>query len=374
MKQKFHTLFHRYKAELSNHLNGRSQNSPLRAEAVGRKAVSEGLETLDLANIHGQALRALTLADTTSSALAKTTRRAGVFFLDVLNPVERTHRAMTENIIKLKRAVESLRKRTVELTAANQRRKLEVLQRKSAERSLRQSERNHRILLREARQMQLRLRHLSHQVLSAQEAERKEISRELHDEIVQTLTGINVQLASLKIESGISKKSLTKHITYTQRLVEKSVDIVHQFARDLRPTLLDDLGLIPAMQAYLKGFTARTGLHVKFSVFAGVERLSNDKRTVLYRVAQAALVNIAQHAQATRATVAIRSLPKAVVMEISDDGKSFDVARSLDYRKNKRLGLIGMRERVEMVGGKFDIASAPGSGTTISARIPFIQN
>jgi signal transduction histidine kinase len=374
LKQKFHTLFRRYKAELSNHLTSRSQTSPLRAEAVGKRAISEGLETLDLANIHGQALRALMPVDATTLAVAKTTKKAGVFFLDVLNPVERTHRAMTENVVMLKRAVESLRKRTVELTAANQRQRLEMLQRKSAERSLRQSEMNHRILLKEARQMQLRLRHLSHQVLSAQEEERKEISRELHDEIVQTLTGINVQLASLKIESGISKKSLSKHISYTQRLVEKSVDIVHQFARDLRPTLLDDLGLIPALQAYLKGFTARTGLHVKFAVFAGVEKLSNDKRTVLYRVAQAALVNIAQHAQASRASVAIRRLPRAVIMEISDDGRSFDVACVLDYRKNKRLGLIGMRERVEMVGGRFDITSAPGKGTTISARIPFIQS
>jgi signal transduction histidine kinase len=373
LKQKFHTLFRRYKAELNSHLIGGLRNSQIRAEAVGRRAISEGMETLDLAAIHGQALRALTPPNATSLAMATSAKRAGAFFLDVLNPIERTHRAMTENVGKLKQAVEALRKRTVELTAANQRQKLEMIQRKSAERSLRQSEQNHRILLREARQMQLRLRHLSHQVLSAQEEERKEISRELHDEIVQTLTGINVQLASLKIESGISKKSLSKHITYTQRLVEKSVDIVHQFARDLRPTLLDDLGLIPALQAYLKGFTARTGLHVKFSVFAGVEKLSNDKRTVLYRVAQAALVNIAQHAQATRASVVIRSVPKAVIMEISDDGKSFDVSQALDYRKNKRLGLIGMRERVEMVGGKFDIASAPGSGTTISARIPFIQ-
>jgi signal transduction histidine kinase len=332
------------------------------------------LETLDLADIHGRALSALMPAGSTSVALTNTTRKAGAFFLDVLNPVERTHRATTENIMKLKRAVESLRRRTVELTAANRRQKVEMVQRKAAERSLRQSERNHRILLGEARQMQLRLRHLSHQVLSAQEAERKEISRELHDEIVQTLTGINVQLASLKIESGISKRSFSKHITYTQRLVEKSVDIVHQFARDLRPTLLDDLGLIPALQAYLKGFTARTGMRVRFTVFAGVEKLSNDKRTVLYRVAQAALVNIAQHAQATQAAVAIRSLPKAVLMEITDDGRSFDVAHVLDYRKNKRLGLIGMRERVEMVGGQFNIASAPGKGTTISARIPFIQS
>ncbi len=327
-----------------------------------------------MANIHGQALRALTPAGSTPHAMASATRKAGVFFLDVLTPVEKTHRAVNENVVKLKRVVESLRKRTIELTAANQRQRLEMLHRKSAERSLRQSEMSHRILLTEARQMQLRLRHLSHQVLSAQEAERKEISRELHDEIVQTLTGINVQLASLKIESGISKKSFAKHISYTQRLVEKSVDIVHQFARDLRPTLLDDLGLIPALQAYLKGFTERTGLHVKFTVFAGVEKMSNDKRTVLYRVAQAALVNIGQHAQATHASVSIKSLPRAVIMEITDNGRAFDIAQVLDSRRNKRLGLIGIRERVEMVGGRFNIESAPGTGTTISARIPFIRS
>jgi signal transduction histidine kinase len=237
--------------------------------------------------------------------------------------------------------------------------------------SLLTSERNHKALLREARQMQLRLRHLSHQVLSAQEEERKEISRELHDEIVQTLTGINVQLASLKIEAGVTKQSFSKHISYTQKLVEKSVDIVHQFARDLRPTLLDDLGLIPALHAFMKTFTARTGLHVEFSTFSGVERLSNDKRTVLYRVAQAALVNIAQHAKATAVTVSIKDLPAAVLMEIKDNGKSFDVTHVLDSRRNKRLELIGMRERVEMVGGTFQVDSAPGRGTTISSMIPF---
>jgi signal transduction histidine kinase len=371
LKQKFQTLLRHYKAELNNHLDGRSRVSTARAEAVGRRAMSEGMETLDLANIHGQALGDLMPAYASAAVMAKTAKRAGFFFLDVLTPIERTHRAMTENVVELRQAVKSLQLRTDELTAANQRLSREVAQRKSAEESLRKSELHHRLLLKESRQMQLRLRRLSHQVLSAQEEERKEISRELHDEIVQTLTGINVQLASLKIESGVSKEKFSKHISYTQRLVEKSVDIVHQFARDLRPTLLDDLGLIPALQAYLKGFTERTGMHVQFTVFAGVEKLSNDKRTVLFRVAQAALVNTAQHAQATSVSVHIKDMPQAVLMEIHDDGKSFDVAHVLDSTRNRRLGLIGMRERVEMVGGSFDVRSAPGKGTTISARIPF---
>ncbi len=301
----------------------------------------------------------------------RTVREAGLFFQDAITPIELTHAATTENVAQLKRSIESLRNRTIELTAANKRLVVAVRKRKTAEESLRKSERKHRLLLHESRRMQQRLRHLSHQVLSAQEEERKEISRELHDEIVQTLTGINVQLASLKIEAGVGSRSFTKHIGYTQRLVEKSVNIVHRFARNLRPTLLDDLGLIPALHAHLKTFTRRTGLRVNFAAFAGVEKMSNDKRTVLYRVAQAALINTAQHAQATNASVEIKELAQTVLMTVTDDGKSFDVAHVLDSRRNKRLGLIGMRERVEMVGGKFDVTSAPGRGTTITARIPF---
>jgi signal transduction histidine kinase len=92
---------------------------------------------------------------------------------------------------------------------------------------------------------------------------------------------------------------------------------------------------------------------------------------VLFRVTQAALVNVSQHAQAAHVKVNIRKLPAAVCLEIHDDGKSFEVERVLFSKKNKRLGLIGMRERVEMVGGSFSVESAPGTGTTIQARIPF---
>jgi two-component system sensor histidine kinase DegS len=371
VKKSTSLLLGRYKRELRSHLNDGSRSTLARAESVGRAAISKGLDTLDLASLHGRALDALTPANRSPAARIVAAKKAEAFFLNVLVPIERTHRTMTENVVKLKRAVEALETRTAELTAANLLQKQEMAHRKAAEKSLRASERHHRVLLREARLMQIRLRHLSHQVLSAQEEERKEISRELHDEIVQTLTGINVQLATLKIESGVSKKRLTQNISYTQRLVEKSVNIVHQFARDLRPTLLDDLGLIPALQAYLKSFTERTGLLVRFTVFAGVEKMNNDKRTVLFRVAQAALINTDLHAAANSVSVTIKDLPQMVLMEIRDDGKSFDVAHVMDSRRNKRLGLIGMRERVEMVGGTFEVISKPGYGTTVSVRIPF---
>lgn len=368
--QKIHSFSRRYQEELRERLRGSARRPSQRAEDLGNSAISGGFETLSLARIHGQALLALMPVDCTDAVRAKTMRRAGAFYLDALAPVERTRRALIDGAAELKHSNAALKKRTVDLLAANKRLKAEVNKKGAAERLLRLSEKNYRLLLSEASQMQVRLRRLSHQVLLAQEEERKEISRELHDEIVQTLTGINVQLATLKLEAGANKKSLSKHISYTQRLVERSVDIVHQFARGLRPTLLDDLGLIPALHAYLKAYTRRTGLQVGFSTFAGVEKLGNDKRTVLYRVAQAALMNISQHAAASIVSVAIKSLPDAVLMEIKDNGRSFDSERILRSRKTKQLGLIGMRERVEMVGGTFKIDSAPRRGTMISALLP----
>jgi signal transduction histidine kinase len=333
--------------------------------------MAQGLDTLDLAQIHADGLTDLMPANCTAAVRDKAVKLAGTLFLDVIAPIEKTHRGIVENNRLLKASNAALRQRTVQLRSANRSLKAQIARRKSAERSLQLSEKTHRVLLKEACQMQVRLRHLSHQVLSAQEEERKAISRELHDEIVQTLTAINVQLAALKIEAGPFNQGFTKQIAYTQSLVEKSMDIVHRRARDLRPTVLDDLGLIPALHAYMKGFTARTGLRIDFSTFAGVERLSSDKRTVLYRVAQAALVNIGQHAKATSVSVAIKELPKGALMVITDNGISFDADQALDSRGSKSLGLIGMRERVEMVGGKFDIESAPDRGTSISSMLPF---
>src|SRR5207253_2494804 len=132
----------------------------------------------------------------------------------------------------------------------------------------------------ESHTLQGQLRNLSHQILSAQEEERKKISRELHDEIAQILAGINIRLGSLKAEAGHRGRYFQHKIDRTQRLVEKSVDIVHRFARDLRPTLLDDLGLIPALHAFVKTFTKDTGVRVRITVFAGVEKLDNIRRTV----------------------------------------------------------------------------------------------
>jgi signal transduction histidine kinase len=188
------------------------------------------------------------------------------------------------------------------------------------------------------------------------------------------LTGINVRLAALKKEAALNTKGLDRNIARTQRLVEKSVDIVHQFARELRPAVLDDLGLIPALHSFMKNFTTRTGVRAHLTAFAEVEQLETARRTMLYRVAQEALTNVSRHAQASRVEVSLQKLPGAARMEIKDDGRSFEVERTLHARGNKRLGLLGMRERVEMVGGEFSVESAPGQGTTVRVEVPFAPN
>ena len=129
-------------------------------------------------------------------------------------------------------------------------------------------------MLEQSDHLQEQLRRLSRQILSAQEEERKKISRELHDVIAQTLTGINVRLATLKKEAAVNTKGLDRNIARTQRLVEKSVNIVHRFARELRPAVLDDLGLIPALHSFMKSFREQTGIQVSLTAFAGVEQVT----------------------------------------------------------------------------------------------------
>jgi signal transduction histidine kinase len=154
--------------------------------------------------------------------------------------------------------------------------------------------------------------------------------------------------------------------------VEQSVDTVHRFARELRPAVLDDLGLIPALTTHLSEFRKRTGLqiHLTTSTAAAIEAVDSLKQTVLYRIAQEALKNVGKHAEAGLVKVTVQVDAEYVCLEVADNGKSFPVQSVLADKRRKRLGLVGMRERAEMVGGTFNIESEPGRGTTVRARIP----
>ena len=374
MKPKFLKLSQRYRAALRTHLQQGRHASLEPARGLGGEALAAGLETLDLAKLHEQILVAEVLPACPVGRRSALIKQAGIFFAVAITPIEKTHRNAREAAVLLKKFIETLSQRTVELAASNLELSLEITQRKAAEEALRKSEHHYAQLLKQSDSLQEQLRRLSRQILSAQEEERKRISRELHDVIAQTLTGINVRLAALKKEAAINTNGLDRNIARTQRLVEKSVGIVHEFARELRPAALDDLGLIPALHSFVKLFSKRTRIHVHLKVFAGVEQLPGNQRTILYRVAQEALTNVSRHAHASRVEVGIQKVAEGICLKIADNGKSFEVERVLNARGTKRLGLLGMRERVEMVGGRFTVESVLGSGTTIKALIPLGKN
>ncbi len=265
--------------------------------------------------------------------------------------------------ISLRKLAESVSRRNVKLER-------EIARRKVVEDDLKKNRKELSRLLRQSRLQQKQLRDLSRRLLLAQEDERKRISHELHDVIGQTLVGINIHLAVLTLGSATAAASLKKQIRQTRLLVEKAVDIVHNFARELRPSLLDDLGIIAALEAYVQQYNEETQIPVKLNAFADLDQASSTVRTVLYRVVQEALTNVARHSKATLVEVTIDSQLKVIHMTIKDNGQGFALNEKGGSKKKNRLGIIGMRERIEMIGGTFHIISAPGGPTTVQVEIP----
>lgn len=260
--------------------------------------------------------------------------------------------------------------RTMELAKARARLASEKEKSRTLQTELVASARRQSELVAEARVREIRQRTICHRLLAALEEERLRISRDLHDAIGQTLTGINVGLATLKQESTSNSRDLNEALARTQRLVERSMKTVHQFAWELRPTLLDDLGLVPALRSYATTFSQRTGIAVRFAADPQCDRLDKDRAVALFRVAQGALSNVERHARAPGVHLVLRALPGAVRLEVTDNGRSFDVRRMESAKGATHLGPLVMRERVEIVAGTLSITSQRGRGTTVRAEVP----
>lgn len=337
-------------------------------EKISIQANFLDLKLLDIAAIHERLLVVDLLPGIASRNRTSMVRHAGTFFAAVVTAVKKGNAARYS--ANLEKTIALLSVRNVEIALAKQQLVLDILRREKVEMDLRQSEKDCLKALKESEALRIQLKALSRQVMGIQEEERKKISRELHDVIAQALLGINMRLATLKIEAGVKVKGLNRNITETQKVITKSANLIYQFARELRPSVLDHLGLIPALHSFLKNFTIRTGVRTYLKVFSGIENADAAKLIVLYRVAQEALTNVARHANASRVDIAIVEQSDSICMEISDDGKSFQIQEVMMRKGRKSLGLLGMRERVEMIGGSFEIDSTPGNGTTLRACIP----
>jgi signal transduction histidine kinase len=233
METKLTRLSQRYVTALRKHLKQGRRASLQPAQRLGRGAMASGLETLDLARIHEVALARLVLPSFSTSTRAGMIKRAGIFFVEAVTPIETTHRAARETSGDLNRLTKRLGRRTVELATSGRHLKRGIVQRKAAEEALKKSKKHRTNLLEQSHRAQEDLRKLTHRNLLVQEDTRKKISRELHDEIAQTLLGINVRLLALKQEGTVRTKSLKKEIANTQRLVEKSKKTLSRFVDEL---------------------------------------------------------------------------------------------------------------------------------------------
>jgi signal transduction histidine kinase len=291
-----------YQDALLSHLaqKSRSQPDPQVVGKILKEVLSGGISMRNFTKLHEHLLVTVILANLPTQKQTSLIRHAGNFFAATITAVgaAKGNEGARESAL-LKKTIKTLSVRTVELANTNRKLALEISQRKKAETKARKSERKLLESLEKSETLKEQLRNLSRQILIVQEEERKNISRELHDVVAQALLGINVRLATLKAKAGIDSKGLLRNITLTQKMVKESVDIVHQYVCELRPAVLDDLGLIPALQSFMKSFTTRTGVLTYLTAFKELEQLHTVKLTILYRVAQEAFTNVARHAQAS---------------------------------------------------------------------------
>ena len=212
------------------------------------------------------------------------------------------------------------------------------------------------------------LTNLSARLVEAQEAERRSLSRELHDEVGQSLSAALLELRNLFAAlEGRPDEQIRKQAEVVKGLIEGSVRSVRSMALLLRPSMLDDLGLIPALKWQAREVSKRTSMDVTVATELESEALPDEYKTCIYRIVQEALHNCSRHSDATTVRVRVQYKAGALVLSIQDDGRGFDVSQS------KGLGLLGIEERVAQLGGTFHVHSGPGIGTILTVELPYTQ-
>ncbi len=216
------------------------------------------------------------------------------------------------------------------------------------------------------------LEDLVRQLVTAQEGERQRIARELHDETGQKLLALGMGLAAVdtQLTAGDAARA-TSMVRNLRELNDLSVSELRNIMADLRPAQLDDLGLVPALRWYIQQYqTRQPGLSAVLLADRTLPRLPAQHETVLFRIAQEALTNVARHAQATEVTVTLSRTGDGIWLEISDNGQGFDTSAPPRHEPHSGLGLVGMRERVALVRGELLVESEPGHGTRIVVKLP----
>lgn len=242
--------------------------------------------------------------------------------------------------------------RTVALVDANQKLQVEIAERKHAEETLQES--------------YGLVRALAGRIDAVREEERARIARELHDELGQALTALKFDLAALKQEFSRRNKRLRDKANEISLQIDATIKMVRRIATELRPGILDDLGLAAAVEWQAQEFQARTNIMCEMDLPEEIE-IGDAAATALFRIFQETLTNVARHAQATRVRIQMTIDESAVQLDVQDDGRGIALS---DMRGKRSLGLLGMRERAELLGGSFKIHGASEGGTRVTIRLP----
>jgi PAS domain S-box-containing protein len=209
------------------------------------------------------------------------------------------------------------------------------------------------------------------QVTRAQEDERLRISRDLHDETAQMLAGLSRDLASLSADESGLPRDLSERLQNLRVVADSALEGVRRFSQDLRPSILDDLGLVPALEWLLSNVEKQHQIKTSMSISGSRRRLSPEKELIIFRIAQEALSNVRRHSKASAVGMSIDIDDAALTLMINDDGGGFSIPdRASELVQSGKLGIVGMRERARLVGGTLIVQSEPGKGTKITLRVP----
>lgn len=245
-----------------------------------------------------------------------------------------------------------VKERTTVLQRVNNKLEKELIERKRIAEALKKSEKS--------------LRLLSNRLISAQENERKRIAYELHDDLGQSLVGLKMQLSGLQKKSKRKEKGLEQEIALALNTINEVTENVRQLSRELRPSVLEHLGLLEALQWLFEDFSGKYGIKIMNSIEEMTKKFSKEQEIIIFRIFQEGLANIGRHARATRVTIDLKDEGNSAVFSIKDNGQGFNIKEVKGRNPSTTgLGLIAMKERALMAGGTIDIKSETGKGTSI---------
>ncbi len=231
------------------------------------------------------------------------------------------------------------------------------------------------ILYEETRQKEELRGQLLNSVISAQEEERKRVARELHDEYGQIMTGLIMSIESVEDEISQGHTQVDEKLGHAKSLAKRAMDNLRRLTLDLRPSVLDDLGLVAAVRAYARTRLEPSGIEVNFEATGLKRRLAPAAETALFRILQEAIHNVGKHAQAHKVKINIEARNGSIIAMVEDDGKGFDLeAVSRQKMGSQSLGLMGIKERAALLGGTLSIESVIGRGTRLVVEIPVSES